>query len=90
MVKVPPVSVSTSFHLPRETVRAASRGPWSALRGLGVGGGGQFSPEQGRASVLAAGWEAPWAEGVPLTGLRVLTSQHPTPPAGGSLVIPES
>lgn len=49
---------------------------------------GQFPPEQGRASVLAAGWETPRPEGVPLTAPRVLTSQHHPPlPAG---VIPES
>lgn len=90
MVKEVPVSVSTSFHLPRETVSASGvTGPLERSP-RPRGAEGQFSPEQGSASVLAAGWEPPWAEGVPLTGLRVLTSQHPTPPAGGSLVIPES
>lgn len=31
-----PVSVFTSFHLSRETVRVASGSPWSSSRGLGA------------------------------------------------------
>lgn len=53
------VSVFTSFHLSRVTVSVSGvmepleplPWPWRVE--------GQFSPEEGRASVLVAGWQAP-------------------------------
>lgn len=80
MVKVLPVSVSASSHLSRETVRGSGvRGPLERFP-RPRRAEGQFSPEPGRASVLVAGWETPWAAGGPSDGTEGpdVTASHPS------------